>query len=203
MDWKKLFAGSEEQSLGFFPPHIKDGLIEVQPPAQVFEEGISEWKNSLVGQFIGSAPNFGTMQKIAGILWGKSVKVSLAESNLFFFANATDRDWVLENGPWHIHNKPLLGLSYIANVVGVPLYMDSVTASRTRLEFAKVCVELEVDASTPKHINVLLRDGSTTAIRVWIPWIPSRCSNCKLFGHSDKGCSDGNARSEGVEVDRR
>ncbi|KAK8598273.1 hypothetical protein V6N13_095656 [Hibiscus sabdariffa] len=68
MGWKKLFAGSEEQSLGFFPHHIKDGLIEVQPPAQVFEEGISEWKNSLVGQFIGSAPNFGTMQKIAGIL---------------------------------------------------------------------------------------------------------------------------------------
>ncbi|KAK8598761.1 hypothetical protein V6N13_094721 [Hibiscus sabdariffa] len=145
MDWEKLFAGSEEQSLGFFPPHIKDGLIEVQPPSQVFEEGISEWKNSLVGQFIGSAPNFGTMQKIAGILWGKSLK---------------------------------LGLSYIANAVGVHLYMDSVTASRTRLEFAKVCVELEVDASTPKNINVLLRDGSTAAIRVWIPWMPSRCSNC-------------------------
>ncbi|KAK8609915.1 hypothetical protein V6N13_093325 [Hibiscus sabdariffa] len=154
------------------------------------------------------------MQKIVSILWGKSVKVSLAGSNLFVFsfANATNRDWVLKNGPWHIQNKhmvlrkwqpnlgslvfdlhripvwiqlynvPLelyskLGLSYIASAVGFPLYMDSVTTSKTRLEFTKVCVELEVDASIPKHINVLLRDGSTAAIRVWIPWMPSRCSN--------------------------
>ncbi|KAK8598272.1 hypothetical protein V6N13_095655 [Hibiscus sabdariffa] len=110
--------------------------------------------------------------------------------------------WIqLYNVPLELYYK--LGLSYIANAVGVPLYMDYVTASRTRLEFTKVCVELEVDASTPKHINVLLRDGSTADIRVWIPWMPSRCSNCKLFGHSDKGCSDGNARSEGLEVGRR
>ncbi|KAK8610902.1 hypothetical protein V6N13_082058 [Hibiscus sabdariffa] len=110
--------------------------------------------------------------------------------DVFSFANltATARDWVLENGPRHIQNKPLVlrkwepnlaklnfGLSYIAGALGTPLYMDSITASRERLEYAKVYVEIGVDSEIPKHINLVLRNGSTNADHVYIPWLPPRC----------------------------
>ncbi|KAK8615747.1 hypothetical protein V6N13_017329 [Hibiscus sabdariffa] len=237
VDWRKLFGGVREQTLDFFPPTITDGLVRVQPPREVFAEGVEDWKFSLVGQFIGPAPNFSAMQKIVGILWGKmsTVKVSIAGTNLyvFTFVNATARDWVLENGPWHIQHKPLVlrrwepnlqkldfdlqkmqiwvqlhnvplelfsrkGLSYIASAIGSPLYMDSVTASRERLEFAKVCVEITAGVSIPKWIEVQLGDGSFASIRVFVPWLPSHCSKCCTFGHGESSCS----LVEGLVVNR-
>ncbi|GMI71454.1 hypothetical protein like AT3G31430 [Hibiscus trionum] len=171
-DWRKLFVGSSDQSLDFCP---SDGVVA--PPADVFDEGSQVWRFALVGQFLGRAPSFGALQKIAGILWGKqgAVEVSSVGENLvvFRFVNSTVRDWVFENGPWHFQNKPLIlrrwepnlssldfkldrlpvwfhlwgiplelfsrrGLSYIASAIGCPLYMDSTTASRQRLAYAKV-----------------------------------------------------------------
>ncbi|XP_039022508.1 uncharacterized protein LOC120154979 [Hibiscus syriacus] len=175
-DWRKLFRGTKEQSLEFFSPEILEGIPTVIPPPGVIDEGIAEWDCAVVGQFIGDALNFGSMQKIAEILWGKSSKIK-----------------VLENGPWHIQNKRLvlrrcepslkkldfdlkqmpiwiqlynvplelfsrLGLSYIDSAVGIPLYTDSVTASKERLEFAKVCVEVKAGEIIPEVIHVALRD---------------------------------------------
>ncbi|XP_039004038.1 uncharacterized protein LOC120130969 [Hibiscus syriacus] len=194
------------------------------------EVGIAEWKLSLVGQFLGPAPNFATMQRIVDNLWAKAshssrIQVSLASSNLYIFSFATEsaRDWVLENGPWHIINKPLIlrkwepslkrlnfdlskipiwvhlynvplelfsqaGLSYLASGVGIPISMDSVTTSKTMLEFAKVCVEIGVNDEIPKSIDVMLQDGQTSSVFVEIPWLPPRCKKCLIFGHNDKNC---------------
>ncbi|XVF83564.1 hypothetical protein PTKIN_Ptkin16aG0499300 [Pterospermum kingtungense] len=64
----------------------------------------------------------------------------------------------------HLSNVPLelftrRGLSYIASVLGVPLYMDRFTASQQRLAFAKVCVELDASKEIPKEIKVEMKDG--------------------------------------------
>ncbi|KAK8673477.1 hypothetical protein V6N13_111811 [Hibiscus sabdariffa] len=168
------------------------------------------------------------MQRVVDQLWGKvsKVKVSLTGPNLyvFVFSNADARDWVIENGPWHFQNKPLIlrkwepnmskldfdlvcmpvwvqlynvplelfnktGLSYIASALGNPLYMDSITANRERLEYAKVCVEIGACSSIPKFIDVLLRDGRVHPVRAVVPWLLPSCSRCKVFGHSEKSCS--------------
>ncbi|XP_038993211.1 uncharacterized protein LOC120116891 [Hibiscus syriacus] len=158
---------------------------------------------------------------------GSQVQVSKAGRTLFIFSfkSKTARDWVLENGPWHIINKPLIlrkwepnlrrlnfdlskipvwvklfnvplelysrtGLSYIASAIGVPLSMDSITASKSRLEYAKVCVEIGVNDELPKFIDVVLRDGQAASISVDVPCIPSCCRKCMVFGHSEKGCPD-------------
>ncbi|KAK8651283.1 hypothetical protein V6N13_140891 [Hibiscus sabdariffa] len=210
VDWRKLFVG-----------------VTVKPPAEVFEEGISEWRNSLIGQFIGAAPNFSALQRTVDALWGKNSlsKVSMAGSNLYLFSfvNATVRDWVLENGPWHIQHKPLVlrkwepslrsldfdlkkmpiwvqfynvplelflkeGLSYIASTIGVPLYMDTITASKARLEFTKLCIEVDVGMKIPGVVLVQLKDGFVIHVRVYVPWMPPSCAHCKVFRHHVKSC---------------
>ncbi|XP_039007104.1 uncharacterized protein LOC120134738 [Hibiscus syriacus] len=227
MDWRKLFGNNTGQSLNFYPPSFKDGIPTINPPAEIIEAGISEWKFSLVGQFLGPAPNFMTMQRIVDQLWAKAshntrVQVSLAGSNLyiFSFASKSVREWVLENGPWHIINKPLIlrkwepnlkrlsfdiskipiwvhlyniplelfsqaGLSYIASGIGIPISMDSVTASKSMLEFAKVCVEIGVNDEIPKSVGIVLQDGQYSSVYVEIPWLPPRCKKCKIFGHKN------------------
>ncbi|KAK8704078.1 hypothetical protein V6N13_047711 [Hibiscus sabdariffa] len=142
---------------------------------------------------------------------------------VFSFSNATTRDWVLENGPWHVQHKPLVlrkwesnlrkldfdlarmpvwvqlynvplelysrcGLSYIASAIGYPLYMDSITTSKERLEFTKVCVEIAAGARIPRVVSVQLRDKSVTTVKVSVPWMPACCSKCKTFGHTVSAC---------------
>ncbi|KAK8688145.1 hypothetical protein V6N13_086922 [Hibiscus sabdariffa] len=71
---------------------------------------------------------------------------------------------------------------------GIPLYMDSITASKQRLAFAKVCVEIAVDTVIPSLINVVLSNGSIVVVYVDLPWLPPKCSHCSVFGHSKKTC---------------
>ncbi|KAK8556070.1 hypothetical protein V6N13_070140 [Hibiscus sabdariffa] len=205
VDWKQFFfGGGDEQALDFFPSVDFEDSFIVDPPSEIFNEGSIDWKHALVGQFISAAPNFLTLKKIVELLWGKASlsKISLVGSNLyvFSFANVTARDWVLDNGPWHIQHKPLVlrkwepnlkqldfdltrmsvwvqlynvplklfskkGLSYIASVLGVPLYMDSITASRERLEFAKVCVEVEAGRRIPRTTPVKMPDKSVVIVK--------------------------------------
>ena len=84
----------------------------VSLPKDVFEEGETIWQNAVVAQFIGRIPNFSLFQKLVKMLWGADGDVSIrpARLNLFIIQlpNAATRDKVLEEGPWHIQNQPLI-----------------------------------------------------------------------------------------------
>ncbi|KAK8651553.1 hypothetical protein V6N13_141152 [Hibiscus sabdariffa] len=149
VDWKSFFfGGGDEQALEFFPTVTYEDSFAVESPPELFNEGISDWKDALVGQFIGTAPNFIALKRTVDALWGKS---SLAkhiqhkplvlrkwEPNLkrLDFDLAKMPVWVqLYNAPLELFSRK--GLSYISSALGVPLYMDLITASREHLEFAK------------------------------------------------------------------
>ncbi|KAK8559572.1 hypothetical protein V6N13_016314 [Hibiscus sabdariffa] len=144
------------------------------------------------------------LRKIVASLWGKDTltKVSLAGSNLyvFSFANLTVRDLVLENGSWHIQHNPLILRRWEPNLQRLDfdltlawVYLctwDSITASRERLEFVKVCVEVLACVRLPRAIPFKMRDKSVVTVKVKMPWMPASCSSCKSFGHSEKLCSE-------------
>ncbi|XP_038991407.1 uncharacterized protein LOC120114637 [Hibiscus syriacus] len=158
-------------------------------------------------------------------LAGARVQVSITGNNLYVFSFPSEsaRDWVLENGPWHILNKPLilrkcesnlqklifdlsslsiwvhlynvtlelysrLGLSYIASVIGTPLSMDIVTAAKTHLEYAKLCIVIGANDVIPKYVEVELNEGKKVSIMIEVPSMPALCNYCKIFSHNDKGC---------------
>ena len=111
-NWWGLFAASSNQTLSFHPPHILDGNVVVSPSKEVIEERAFQLRNSLVAQFIGRVPNFRLFQRLVNTLWGTDgeVHVKPVGVNLFIiqFPNVVARDRVLESGPWHIQNKPLI-----------------------------------------------------------------------------------------------
>ncbi|KAK8675686.1 hypothetical protein V6N13_033751 [Hibiscus sabdariffa] len=79
--------------------------------------------------------------------------------------------------------------------------MDSVTTSKERLEFVKVCVEIGMDTKIPYQIRVVLRDNSIVNVKVVIPCLPPSCQNCKTFGNSTKLCLV--VEPKGVQVWRK
>ncbi|KAJ6743016.1 ZINC KNUCKLE CX2CX4HX4C-RELATED [Salix viminalis] len=77
------------------------------------------------------------------------------------------------------------GLSMVASMVGTPLSCDEPTHRCTRLEYARICVE--IDATLPYvhqfQIHTPLSSSPIT-IQVDYEWKPARCSKCKVFGHA-------------------
>ncbi|XP_039009969.1 uncharacterized protein LOC120138595 [Hibiscus syriacus] len=180
-------------------PAVIEGSCVVKPPKDVFEEGISEWKFAHVGQFIGSAPAFGSIQRVVSMLWGKASPIKHKPIFLRRWEpNLKELQFDLIRMPiWiHLYNVPLelfsrRGLSYIASAGGRPLHMDSVTAAREKLEYAQVCIEITDGSSIQDRIDVVLNDESVASIRVSVPWMPSSCTDCGRFGHSVKLCPRG------------
>ena len=92
--------------------------------------------------------------------------------------------WIRLHGlPFPLWSKQ--GLSMAASMVGRPLSCDEQTYNCTRLEYARVCVE--IDAAQP-FIREFEIDSplSTDPITVTVDyeWKPTCCDKCKVFGHS-------------------
>ncbi|KAK1326701.1 hypothetical protein QJS10_CPA01g02458 [Acorus calamus] len=88
----------------------------------------------------------------------------------------------------HLHLWGKRMLSKLASVVGTPLYMDSSTATRSRIEFARICVEISASSTLPDSIH-LKEDGILREVNVEYEWKPSPCKSCNTFGHSSMQCA--------------
>ncbi|KAL2235617.1 UNVERIFIED_CONTAM: hypothetical protein Sindi_1293900 [Sesamum indicum] len=85
------------------------------------------------------------------------------------------------------------GLSTAASGVGKPLYPDAITRACTRLDFARVCVMIDVTQKIEKHIIITTpdEDGGETPCKVDVEyeWLPAKCTNCMTLGHTVKDCT--------------
>ncbi|KAL0439727.1 UNVERIFIED_CONTAM: hypothetical protein Slati_2455700 [Sesamum latifolium] len=62
----------------------------------------------------------------------------------------------------------------------------------TRLDFARVCVMLDISSTLPKHIVIMVpkEDGSEFACKVDVEyeWLPPKCTTCMSLGHATRLC---------------
>ncbi|XVF85263.1 hypothetical protein PTKIN_Ptkin17bG0103900 [Pterospermum kingtungense] len=168
--------------------------IENSKSVEVCSKGASLWENTLMAQFIGRRPNFSYFQKgFGGGPWhiqNQPIVLRKWEKGMehLHFDMTKIPLWLhLGNVPLELFNQE--GLCYVASALGEPLYMDRVTASRERFAYAKVCVEVEATDTIPISIEILMPEGNIVIVTVEIPWMPSKCQHCKIFGHSDKFCT--------------
>ncbi|XVF46264.1 hypothetical protein PTKIN_Ptkin03bG0013800 [Pterospermum kingtungense] len=127
-DWRKLFVN--DQKLNFVTPKIIDGESVAAPPPITFEKGEQKWKKAVVVQFIGKLPNFSLFNRTVNALWGfnGTVEVNPIGSNLFVvqLPSPEMRDHVLESGPWHIQNKPLIVRKWSPGIKALDFDLSSI-----------------------------------------------------------------------------
>lgn len=85
------------------------------------------------------------------------------------------------------------GFSVVASGVGRPLYQDAITKSYTNIDFARVYVMVDFDATLPQHVMVVppLTEGgmgSPCKVDVEYEWFPSKFIVCHTFGHKAEEC---------------
>ncbi|KAL0294858.1 UNVERIFIED_CONTAM: hypothetical protein Sradi_6864400, partial [Sesamum radiatum] len=83
------------------------------------------------------------------------------------------------------------GLSVVASGIDKLLYPDAITKAYTRLDFARVCVMLNISSKLPKHIVILTPDEGREVpckVDVEYEWVPQKCATCMCLGHSTASC---------------
>ncbi|KAL0909811.1 hypothetical protein M5K25_020709 [Dendrobium thyrsiflorum] len=91
-----------------------------------------------------------------------------------------------------IHDLPLccwtpVGISKIATKVGDPLTVDALTASKSRLTYARVCVLVDSSAKYPDTIPISVEDKIFN-LKIEYEWRPTVCSFCMSLNHSSSIC---------------
>ncbi|KAF5194056.1 hypothetical protein FRX31_016361 [Thalictrum thalictroides] len=95
--------------------------------------------------------------------------------------------WVIIHGiPKKLWTKE--GLSYVGSLIGKPICSDEATAKKTRLSFAKICVEVESINDLPTSKSVDVGDVQPVVLNFEYPWKPQQCIKCMEFGHTVKRC---------------
>ncbi|KAL2226114.1 UNVERIFIED_CONTAM: hypothetical protein Sindi_1970100 [Sesamum indicum] len=85
------------------------------------------------------------------------------------------------------------GLSTVASGVGKTLYQDAIMRACTRLDFARLCVMLDVTQKLTRHVIIMTpdEDGGETPCKVDVEyeWLPPKCTTCMTLGHMAKDCA--------------
>ncbi|XP_020692280.1 uncharacterized protein LOC110106668 [Dendrobium catenatum] len=79
------------------------------------------------------------------------------------------------------------GISRIASYIGIPVSVDALTANRTRLTFARVCVLISKDSVLHDEIPIEI-DGEDLVLPVIYDWKPDRCEGCGSLIHPFSLC---------------
>lgn len=74
-------------------------------------------------------------------------------------------------------------LKTIASSVGVFLKVDDLTYNRSRLNFARVCVEVNLKKKLPKKINLIV-DNVKKELDIEFEKVPQYCHHCNHIGHN-------------------
>ena len=79
-------------------------------------------------------------------------------------------------------------LGCIASAVGKPLHLDSPTENWSRLSFARICIEVDLNCDFPKSALLNLGNDKYTTVIIEYPWVHHSYSHCKVYGHKTIRC---------------
>lgn len=98
--WSSLFSSKLKHQ--FVSLTMKYGKKSMVMSMSILDQGISLWKDCLIGQFFGSPPKLTFIQSMVEKLWGRARKVDVipldGDGFMFKFSDSKTFSWVLE-GP--------------------------------------------------------------------------------------------------------
>ncbi|GKD18059.1 zinc knuckle CX2CX4HX4C containing protein [Tanacetum coccineum] len=169
-------------------------------PKKVVEMVSTRFANTLYGYFIGKRMAFPVVEYYVWNNWGKYglTRIMMNSKGFFFFQFKTSKglEDVLENGPWMIHNSPIILKKWTMNtrlckeeLTRIPVWVKIHDVPiQGRSSFAQCLIEISTDdvlkESLTMGVPLIKGSGFTIEIvTIEYEWKPPRCDLCKIFGH--------------------
>lgn len=83
---------------------------------------------------------------------------------------------------------PLKGLRCLSRADGKFVKLHPNTERCTRLDVARVLVEVNLHKALTENISFLDNSGNDVSVEVVYPWLPSKCNVCLAWGHKGVEC---------------
>ncbi|KAL9237186.1 hypothetical protein vseg_011768 [Gypsophila vaccaria] len=93
-------------------------------------------------------------------------------------------------------------LPKISGLLGNFFKCDTATEQKTRLDFARVMLELKVDQHCPEEIRFKDEMGEVVRIGIDYEWKPITCSKCNGMGHQQTECRKGTVQKRTMLVQK-
>lgn len=84
-----------------------------------------------------------------------------------------------------------VGFSKLASTIGKPIHVDEATAKKKRLDYARICIEVDAADELPNDVTIAVGTESVV-VGIEYQWLPSNCQVCHVFGHSCQPKRDSN-----------
>ncbi|CAL9248188.1 unnamed protein product, partial [Arabidopsis halleri] len=150
--------------------NLVDGVARVSVPDEIVDEGLPLWKCFVVGYFMGDAPHLGTIHATVNRIW-----------------NSVGRSTHFRDVPGFLFSQK--GLRFLADITGDFVRLHPNTERCTRLDLARILVEVNLEKVLTERICVEDKEGVEYMISVSYPWLPPRCTQCRSWGHKEADCS--------------
>ncbi|KAB5514313.1 hypothetical protein DKX38_028219 [Salix brachista] len=198
-DKVRVTDATTRHTLEPFPQKAAGSRLTI--PAEMLKHNLDRWTRCMIGFFTGCRLPFHAVNVIAKKAWiGYGLEQVLTIEDGFFifrFKNEEAITDVIEKGPRMFGGKNIIlqkwspafqfdrSLSLAASMVGKPLSCDELTISGRRMDYARLCVELDASLPFVHHFKVESPlTENPLKVSVEYEWKPSRCESCRSFGHS-------------------
>ncbi|KAF9590443.1 hypothetical protein IFM89_035278 [Coptis chinensis] len=191
-----------KKTLKHFTLQEVNGVTQV--PIDLIMQGCNEWSDYVVGFFIEQRLSFPYVKNIFQQRWkDKGSFEIIVDKDLFYFKFSSNeaRQAVLEEGPIFIGGRCFI-ISPWTRSVEKQRAMDEATKQKKRIDYARLCIEVNVSAKLPNSFTVELALGDERIISFEYPWISKRCEKCQKFGHETEKCL-GDANSKRLNTTNR
>ena len=79
-------------------------------------------------------------------------------------------------------------LSKIGSVLGIPIKTGKYTRDKSFLRHARLLIEMQLQDSFPDYIEFVNEYNVLVRQKVEYEWKPTKCTFCKMFGHTEEEC---------------
>ncbi|KAL2938700.1 FERM domain-containing protein 5 [Bienertia sinuspersici] len=76
----------------------------------------------------------------------------------------------------------------IINSVGTLIKVDSMTANREKLQYARCMIEVKIDQAFPEAVRFKNEKNEIVIVDIAYEWKPESCKKCKKLGHDETQC---------------
>ena len=181
---------------GKFPG--KEAIINLCDTWNVEYEYLAHSSGWLVFKFPDSVSRDEVIQKGPYSIFGRPLLLKIMAPDFDFDSKIplSVPVWIsLPNLPLNCWNARALGK--IASVLGNPISTDRLTATRERISFARVLVEIDPTKELKRSVEIQLPTGKVRQQKVIYENEPKYCSLCKVLGHSVAACKRFGANLQG------